>query len=144
MKIQQQSFTNVLRSRCSKNFRKFHCKTATLVFLFDKAEGSQPCNFITKRLEHRCFPVKFVRFLTISFPQYASSSCFLKQNLFKDLLAISLAQTNPWSTTTFTIINLFENVFTYQKFPRKERFYNDLDQISFFLISNLPFFCASK
>ena len=27
--------------------------------LFNKAAGSQPCNFIKKRLQHRCFPVKF-------------------------------------------------------------------------------------
>ena len=42
MKIQQQSFTNVLKSRCSEKFRKFHWKAAALEFLFNEAEGPQP------------------------------------------------------------------------------------------------------
>ena len=62
MKIQQQSFTNVLKSRRSQKFRKFYWKKAALVFLFNKVEGPQPCNFIKKRLQHMCFPVKFVKF----------------------------------------------------------------------------------
>ena len=55
MKIQQQSFTNVLKSRCSKNFRKFHCKTATLVFLFDKVEGPSALQLYYKKTRTQVF-----------------------------------------------------------------------------------------
>ena len=34
-----------------------------LASLFNKAAGLEPCNFIKKRLQHSCFPVKFERFL---------------------------------------------------------------------------------
>ena len=30
--------------------------------LFNKVEGRHPCNFIKKRLQHSCFPVKFSKF----------------------------------------------------------------------------------
>ena len=42
-----------------KNFCKFHRKTPVLESLFNRA-----CNFIKKRLQNRCFPVKFAKFLT--------------------------------------------------------------------------------
>ena len=35
--------------------------------LFNKAAGLQGCNFIKKKFQHRCFPVKFVKFLIIAF-----------------------------------------------------------------------------
>ena len=31
--------------------------------LFKKAAGLKACNFIEKRLQHKCFPVKFAKFL---------------------------------------------------------------------------------
>ena len=31
--------------------------------LLDKVAGSQACNFIKKRLQQRCFPMKFAEFL---------------------------------------------------------------------------------
>ena len=31
--------------------------------IFNKVTGSQACNFIKKRLQHRCFPDKFSKFL---------------------------------------------------------------------------------
>ena len=33
------------------------------VTLFNKLKGLKACNFITKRLQHRCFPVKFEKLL---------------------------------------------------------------------------------
>ena len=59
MKMQKQSFANVLPNKCSKKFRIFHWKTPLLETLFNKVEGPQPCNFIQNRLQHRRFPVKF-------------------------------------------------------------------------------------
>ena len=38
-------------------------KTPVLESLLNKAAGVQACNFIKKRLQHGCFPVKFAKFL---------------------------------------------------------------------------------
>ena len=46
-----------------KNFAKFHRKTSVLKSLFNKIPCLQACNFIKKRLQHSCFPVKFAKFL---------------------------------------------------------------------------------
>ena len=43
---------------CSWKFDKFHRKTPVLESLFDKVAG---LNFIKKRLQRRCFPVKFAK-----------------------------------------------------------------------------------
>ena len=45
--------------------KNFENSTGKRLFesLFDKVEGLQPCNFFKKRLQHRCFPVKFAKFL---------------------------------------------------------------------------------
>ena len=37
-----------------------------LEFLFSKVAGLKACNFIKKRFQHRCFPLKFAKFLRIS------------------------------------------------------------------------------
>ena len=51
-----------------QKFRKFHRKTPVLEeSLFNKVAGLKDCNFIKKRLQHRCFPVKFANFLRTPF-----------------------------------------------------------------------------
>ena len=35
--------------------------------IFKKAAGLKACNFIKKRLQHRCFPVNFAKYLRIPF-----------------------------------------------------------------------------
>ena len=50
-----------LQIRCS------HSKSPVLESLFNKAAGLNVCNRIKKRLQHRCFPVKFVKFLKTPF-----------------------------------------------------------------------------
>ena len=35
--------------------------------LFNKYAGLKACNFVEKRLQHRCFPVKFAKFLRTPF-----------------------------------------------------------------------------
>ena len=70
LKSQKQSFADVLQNKFSEKFRKFHIKTTVLESLF------QACNFIKKRLQHRCFPVKFVKFTKTPFLQNNSSGCF--------------------------------------------------------------------
>ena len=49
----------------SKFFRKSHRKTSALEFPFgkDKVAGLKAFNFIKKKLQRRCFPVRFVKFL---------------------------------------------------------------------------------
>ena len=51
---------------------------AMLEFLFNKVAGLQACNFIKKRLQHRCFSVKFTKSLRASFLQNTSVGCFCK------------------------------------------------------------------
>ena len=46
-----------------KNFCKFHRKTPVLKSLFNKVASLKVCNFIKKRHQHRCSPVKFTKFL---------------------------------------------------------------------------------
>ena len=42
---------------------KFHRKTSVLEYLFDKAAGLKACKTFRKMLQHKCFPVKFEKFL---------------------------------------------------------------------------------
>ena len=44
-------------------FCKFHRKTPVLESVFNKVAGLQACDFTKKRLQHKCFPVKFAKFL---------------------------------------------------------------------------------
>ena len=46
-----------------KNFATFKGKHLCWSPFFYKVAGLQACNFITKRLLHSCFPVKFEKFL---------------------------------------------------------------------------------
>ena len=42
---------------------KFYRKTPASESIFNKVAALKACNFIKKRLQHRCFPVKFAKFL---------------------------------------------------------------------------------
>ena len=53
----------VFCKKVSLEIRKFHKKTPVLESLFNKVLDLQTCKFIKKRLQHRCFPVKFAKFL---------------------------------------------------------------------------------
>ena len=50
-----------------KNFPNFTGKPPMLESLFTKVAGPQACNFIKKRIQHRCFTVKFAKFLRAPF-----------------------------------------------------------------------------
>ena len=56
-----------------KNFANFTEKKTVLESLLNKFPVLKGCNFIKKRLQHRCFPVKFHKFLRGPFLQNASS-----------------------------------------------------------------------
>ena len=72
-----------------KNFANFTGKHLCWSLLFNKAAGLQ--TFIKKRLEHRCFPVKFTKFLI-------KSNIMLGENgLEKIHFCYYLLQTNIYS-----------------------------------------------
>ena len=54
----------LIQAATRENFCNIHRKTPVLESLFIKVASLQPCDFIKKRLQHRCFPVKFAKFLT--------------------------------------------------------------------------------
>ena len=56
--------------------------------LLNKIAGLQACNFITKRLQHNCFPLNIVKFVRTAFLQNKSGGCFCKHPS-KHLLNIS-------------------------------------------------------
>ena len=82
---QKQSFADVLQSGCSEKLRKFHRKNPVLESLPNKVVCLMVCNFVKKRLQHRCFLVKFHKFLRISFLKNTSGDCFWKGSV-KDLV----------------------------------------------------------
>ena len=64
---QKQSFADVLQNRCPSKLRKFHRRKPVLGSLLNKVVGPKVCNFIKKRPQHRCFPVKCLKFLRAPF-----------------------------------------------------------------------------
>ena len=51
------------RSRIQKQPLEMFLKTPVLEFLFYKVASLQPSNVVKKRLLHRCFPMKYDKFL---------------------------------------------------------------------------------
>ena len=47
------------------------------------SSGLKPCNFIKKRLQHNCLPVKFRKFLRTPFFTDTSGGCFCSVNMTK-------------------------------------------------------------
>ena len=74
----------VLSKRCSQKFGKFYRKTPVLESLFDKVAALKTRNVIKKRLQHRCFPVKFAKFFRKS---------ILKKICEQDLAVASFSKT---------------------------------------------------
>ena len=60
-----------------KKCYKFHRETPVLEFPFKKAAGLKACDFIKKR--HRCFPVKFTKFLRTPILKNICGRLLLKQ-----------------------------------------------------------------
>ena len=57
--FEKQLFADAIQNSCSETFRKLLRKVLALESLFKKTHK--------KRLQHRCFPVKFAKFLWTSF-----------------------------------------------------------------------------
>ena len=56
--------------------------------LFNKVAGPQACNFIKKRLQHRCFSMKFAKILRTP-PMAASGPLKVMQAFFSSLMKTS-------------------------------------------------------
>ena len=70
-KRQKQPFADDLQNRCSKRFCNIHRKTPVLESLFNNVPGLKVCNFIRKRLHHRCFlVVNIAKFLGTAFIEH--------------------------------------------------------------------------
>ena len=54
-----------------------------LEFLFNKVTDLKAWNFIKKRLQHRCFPVKSEKFLRTPFWRTSANDCFYTINVKK-------------------------------------------------------------
>ena len=48
--------------------------------LFNKAAALQVCNFIKKRLQHRCFPVIIAKFLRVPIFEFIKKNFIYKKN----------------------------------------------------------------
>ena len=57
-----------------------HKKTPVLQTIFNKVAGQEGCHFVKKRIQGRCFPVKFAKILRTTFfhktPSGAASVIF--------------------------------------------------------------------
>ena len=61
-------------------------KKPVLETLFNQVAGLKTCNFFKKRLQYRCFPVKFAKFLRTPFSTEHLQWLLLKLNMFMILL----------------------------------------------------------
>ena len=73
--ISKQSFLNVSQISRENTYVRVS---------FNKVAGQKTWYFIKRRLQHRCFPVKFLKVLRTPFLQNNSGGCFWKQ---KDILS---------------------------------------------------------
>ena len=65
----------------------------------------QVCNFIKKRLQHRCFPVIFVKFLRAPFSQNTSGGCFWK---YIHVLPIFSTSSSPFLLQVYMIYKFIQ------------------------------------
>ena len=73
-------FAGVLQNRCSLKFRNIHKKLLVLGSLFNTIAVFQPCNYIEKKLQHRCFPVNIAKSLKKSILKNVCERLLLKFN----------------------------------------------------------------
>ena len=79
-------------------FKNFHKKTPVLEYLFNKVAGLRTCNVIKKRLQIRCFPVKFEKSLKTS----------ILKNIYKRLLLSFVQRKCDVEKATFLVMAFYE------------------------------------
>ena len=72
---QKQSSGGALWKRCSSKFCKIHRKTVCWVS-FTKVAELVPATLLIKRLQHRCFNLRFAKLIITPFLQNTSDDCF--------------------------------------------------------------------
>ena len=79
------------KKMCSLKVRKYHRKIPVLESVFNKVPGLKACNFITKKVQHRCFSAKFLRtpFLTKHLPQWLVL-CHCKFHLYRPRIFLTI------------------------------------------------------
>ena len=75
------------KKSCFSNIAKFTGKHLFCSLFFHKVTGHRPATLLKKRLQHRCFPVNFAKFLRITFSENTFGRLLL-QNLFVRLIQI--------------------------------------------------------
>ena len=63
---QKQLFTDVIQNRCSQKLAIFTVNQLCWRLFLIKLQTLNQCNFIKKRLQHRCFPANIAQMLRIS------------------------------------------------------------------------------
>ena len=91
--FQKQLFTNILQKAVLKNFTKFKWKHLRPV-----------AKSVKKRLQHRCFPVNFVKFLKTPFLQNISGQLLLNFFIY---FTVSLPPSELIENRLFPFLNMF-------------------------------------
>ena len=60
--FQKKPLETFYRKGYSLKFRNVQKKTPVLVSPFNRLAGFKTCNFLKKRLQHRCFPMNIAKF----------------------------------------------------------------------------------
>ena len=97
------NFLEHLFRRISANdyFCSFIFMAPVLESLHNKFASLQICNFIKKRLQHRCFLVKFAKFLRTPFVKSTSGGCFWIFKQKNNVFCIALKKVNMSCDTMF-------------------------------------------
>ena len=74
--IQKQPMEVVHKKAVFKYFAIFTVKQLRCSLFLNKVAGLQACNFIQKRLQHKCFPVNITNFLEHPFWKTSANNCF--------------------------------------------------------------------
>ena len=96
-------------NRCFYKFYKFHRKRSMLESLFKKVVGLKTWNFIKKRLQHSCSPVKFARFLRTLFLTEHFQGCSWK---WKDFVVFPFSITMIY-LNSLCLSNFHDAIFQY-------------------------------
>ena len=90
---QKQSFADVLQNRCSSKISQI-------------SQALRFANLLKKRLQHGCFPVKFVKFLRTLFLQNTSGGCFWTMSTRHNITIFWENHCIIMSIFTFSILRL--------------------------------------
>ena len=87
-------------------FCKVNRKTPVLESLFDRVAGLKACSVIEKKLQHRCFPVKFAIFSRTSFLHAGGNLALFEVASYKPLALLThITQTYTSIETSQLICN---------------------------------------